>query len=99
MAGPVPKDHPWRQMAKNKESSEMKRAILFVSVAVVLAALTGCRTDCGQCACRGGCNGRAGGYGGADAMEGSPTAAVAYPYYTVHGPRDFLDKNPESLGP
>jgi hypothetical protein len=32
-------------------------------------------------------------------MEGSPTAAVAYPYYTVHGPRDFLDKNPESLGP
>jgi hypothetical protein len=29
---------------------------------------------------------------------GPPTAAYAYPYYTLHGPRDFLLNNPPSLG-
>jgi hypothetical protein len=29
-----------------------------------------------------------------------PSAAmVAYPYYTVHGPRDFFAKNTPSIGP
>jgi hypothetical protein len=31
--------------------------------------------------------------------EGPPTAQVAYPYYTVRGPRDFLIDNPPSIGP
>jgi len=26
-------------------------------------------------------------------------ATVAYPYYTTRGPRDFLDRNPQSIGP
>jgi hypothetical protein len=30
---------------------------------------------------------------------GPPTAAVTYPYYTVRGPRDFLARNPPSIGP
>jgi hypothetical protein len=30
---------------------------------------------------------------------GPPTAQVAYPYYTVRGPRDFLLDDPPSLGP
>ncbi len=30
---------------------------------------------------------------------GPPVAQTAYPYYTVHGPRDFLLNNPPSLGP
>ena len=30
---------------------------------------------------------------------GPPTGAVAYPYYTTRGPRDFLAKNPASIGP
>ena len=29
---------------------------------------------------------------------GPPTAAYAYPYYTVRGPRDFLMKNPPTIG-
>ena len=29
---------------------------------------------------------------------GPPTGAYAYPYYTLHGPRDFLVDNPPSLG-
>jgi hypothetical protein len=36
------------------------------------------------------------------AAEPSPepsAAAVAYPYYTVRGPRDFLVDNPPSIGP
>ena len=32
-------------------------------------------------------------------MSGPPTAQVAYPYYTVRGPRDFLLDDPPSLGP
>ena len=34
-------------------------------------------------------------YGG---PNGSPGAAVAYPYYTTRGPRDFLLDNPPSIG-
>ena len=30
--------------------------------------------------------------------EGPPTAQVAYPYYTIRGPRDFLLDNPPSIG-
>lgn len=29
---------------------------------------------------------------------GPPTAAVAYPYYTIRGPRDFLVDDPPPLG-
>jgi hypothetical protein len=32
------------------------------------------------------------------AVAGPPTAGVAYPYYTVRGPRDFLLDNPPSIG-
>lgn len=35
----------------------------------------------------------------ADLMAGDATPTVTYPYYTTHGPRDFLAKNPPSLGP
>jgi hypothetical protein len=31
--------------------------------------------------------------------SGPPTGAVAYPYYTNRGPRDFLADNPPSIGP
>jgi hypothetical protein len=30
---------------------------------------------------------------------GPATGAVTYPYYTTRGPRDFLDRNPPSIGP
>jgi hypothetical protein len=36
---------------------------------------------------------------GAIGPAGPPTGAVAYPYYTTRGPRDFLAKNPTSIGP
>lgn len=29
---------------------------------------------------------------------GMPGAVVAYPYYTIRGPRDFLLDNPPSIG-
>jgi hypothetical protein len=31
--------------------------------------------------------------------QGPPQAAVAYPYYTTRGPRDFFANNPNSIGP
>lgn len=30
---------------------------------------------------------------------GPPSGAMAYPYYTVRGPRDFFADNPSSIGP
>jgi hypothetical protein len=30
---------------------------------------------------------------------GPATGAITYPYYTTRGPRDFLAKNPPSIGP
>lgn len=30
--------------------------------------------------------------------QGPPTAQVAYPYYTIRGPRDFLLNNPPTIG-
>lgn len=32
-------------------------------------------------------------------QPGPPTAAITYPYYTVRGPRDFLQRNPSPIGP
>ena len=36
---------------------------------------------------------------GATYPPGPPSGAVAYPYYTTRGPRDFLAKCPPSIGP
>ncbi len=36
---------------------------------------------------------------GATCPPGPPSGAVAYPYYTTRGPRDFLAKCPPSIGP
>lgn len=62
-----------------------------------------CDSGCGGGGC--GCNG-----GGSFAArpprnsngafdDGPPGGQVAYPYYTNRGPRDFLVRNPQSIGP
>jgi hypothetical protein len=33
------------------------------------------------------------------ADPGPASGAVAYPYYNLRGPRDFLERNPQSIGP
>jgi hypothetical protein len=33
------------------------------------------------------------------AAPGPASGAVAYPYYNLRGPRDFLVRNPQSIGP
>jgi hypothetical protein len=66
---------------------------------------------CQQCAekiargfCGGGCGGGGicptGTYPETPAFNpGPPVGQVAYPYYTVRGPRDFLLDKPQSIGP
>jgi hypothetical protein len=40
------------------------------------------------------------GDGGDEGFNPGPTAGtIAYPYYTTRGPRDFLARNPQSIGP
>ncbi len=50
----------------------------------------GCR-DCGPRSARRGMDN--------NYYPGEPTGAVAYPYYTNRGPRDFLANDPQSIGP
>jgi hypothetical protein len=62
-----------------------------------------CDTPCPPCkACRGlGCHlckHRAQDNVGQFA-PGPPVGQVTYPYYTTRGPRDFLDRNPQPIGP
>jgi hypothetical protein len=49
------------------------------------------------CHCKGPCRCPRGDEAAAPA--GPATGAVTYPYYTTRGPRDFLAKNPPSIGP
>lgn len=59
-----------------------------------------CRSGCGLGGRMMGCNPHAGGYPEAQNFNpGPPSGQVAYPYYTVRGPRDFLRNNPPSIGP
>jgi len=64
----------------------------------------GCKAGCGGSS-RGGRDGRGlcphrGGYPESYNCSASPPGGqVAYPYYTVRGPRDFFLDNPHSLGP
>lgn len=84
------------------------RYTLFTLLAVfALCVATGCtqtRNYAGTCAaapetCQG-CGPAAGPYGpGCAADPGPAVGAVAYPYYTLHGPRDFLARCPRSIGP
>lgn len=41
----------------------------------------------------------AGAAGGAAAQAGPSVGQVTYPYYTLRGPRDFLEQNPTPIGP
>jgi hypothetical protein len=74
-----------------------------------------CNTCCSRCRCmiEGVASGFCGGCGPGGGMcphgmgypeypsfnPGPPVAQVAYPYYTVRGPRDFLRNNPPTIGP
>ncbi|MBM4004487.1 MAG: hypothetical protein FJ295_14600 [Planctomycetes bacterium] len=81
----------------------MKRLLLAVAAVVVVFA-NGChhhnlaRNSSGCRSC-----GRGGAMAGMreipdNGQEGPAMASVAYPYYTLHGPRDFLQNNPPTLG-
>jgi len=92
----------------------MKRALIACFAVGILAILSGCTTDraarhgnCVQteCTCaKTGC-GRPDcphcGHRGRQAANdpGPQTGAITYPYYTLRGPRDFLVRNPPSIGP
>jgi hypothetical protein len=86
-----------------KETRPMKLASFTLLAALVLAGLSGCAEDqaCRQAAMgqQGGGDGRGCCRGPMPDTPGPPTAEVTYPYYTLHGPRDFLDANPRSIGP
>ncbi|MCE9547907.1 MAG: hypothetical protein K8T25_20745 [Planctomycetia bacterium] len=82
----------------------MKRAILLVLMAV--SGVSGCccphkAVHYGGGGCAGGCSscGRNGAASEQYTDSGPGMAGVTYPYYTTRGPRDFLAKNPPSIGP
>lgn len=84
----------------------MKRLLVAMLLAVCLGSSSGCALidrvfhcrPCGGPRCGGRCP-----YGSASGGpmydSGPPSGAVAYPYYSNRGPRDFLVDNPPSIGP
>jgi hypothetical protein len=87
----------------------MRRTFFALAISVVLAAFAGCTCDyCNQgsgchvqpAGCRTPCAGggcRAGGGQAGGQQQGGGT--VTWPYYTIRGPRDFLETHPQSIGP
>lgn len=82
----------------------MKRLMTSALLLTLIAAMTGCACNCDHCSRLGnrlGGGRLAGGgrFGGEMYGGGAPSPTVAYPYYTVRAPRDFLAKNPRDIGP
>ncbi len=78
----------------------MKRGLFALAAVVLMVVSSGCANNCVTCGSRGGARATARGAAQACAMpSGPPTAQVAYPYYTVRGPRDFFLDDPQPLGP
>ncbi len=77
----------------------MKSAMFALFVAAMIVGSSGCRgidplskggsSEAAGCATCG---------GGPQYQPGPPSAQVANPYYTLHGPRDFLARDPRSVG-
>ena len=102
----------WKPARQALKDSTFMRNFLLALLSAGFLAVAGCTCyDCNQqpCAChsdqkalcpRCGFNPcRCGlGLGRGDSGAGQP-GYVAYPYYTTRGPRDFLDRNPPSIGP
>jgi hypothetical protein len=89
----------------------MKRLMALLLAVSLLGLVAGCvdgpsgqarHGGCAQgCGLHGpGCGGKCGGLHGNEAYNpGPPIGQVTYPYYTVRGPRDFLQRTPTPIGP
>ncbi|MCR4410855.1 MAG: hypothetical protein NUV77_00345 [Thermoguttaceae bacterium] len=93
----------------------MKRLLVSLLAASMLAAVVGCANGPGGCdsgcdqaqncarraglVCRRGGDPARGGRGSEAFTPGPPIGQVTYPYYTVRGPRDFLQRVPTPIGP
>jgi len=76
----------------------MRQAILALAASTFLALLAGCACNncCNQC---NSCAGKSAAVRQPTQQPAAPGGTVSYPYYTLHGPRDFLETHPQSLGP
>ncbi|MFT5522722.1 MAG: hypothetical protein ACI9HK_000666 [Pirellulaceae bacterium] len=78
----------------------MKRTLLILA-AIITISTTGClRRQCNSCNGELGSNiqNRVHPQAPEFNQPGPPSAAVAYPYYTVRGPRDFFINDPPTIG-
>ena len=71
----------------------MRHAFFVLAASTFLAVVAGCA--CNNC-----CNqGHGDPAGHRQAAPPDPGGAVSYPYYTLRGPRDYLETHPQSIGP
>ena len=77
----------------------MRHTFLVLAASTFLALLAGCACN-NNC-----CNNQSGKAAGvvpptaSKPQQAGPGGAVSYPYYTIRGPRDFLETHPQSIGP
>ncbi|MGA2619204.1 MAG: hypothetical protein ABSF26_16470 [Thermoguttaceae bacterium] len=89
----------------------MRHGLIIMAAALGLALMAGCASQ-QHPPCNGSCPAAATPCQGGDPAAGCPAGqgrpaqaapaaggTVAYPYYTTRGPRDFLESNPQSIGP
>ena len=82
----------------------MRSRLVALAASTILAVLAGC--CCYHAPYKNGacppapeaCNNRPA-PAAAAAPVSAPSGEVAYPYYTTRGPRDFLQTNPQTIGP
>jgi hypothetical protein len=76
----------------------MRHSFLILAASTFLAMFAGCA--CNQCGAP--CQNNAGGVSRQPqqaAASNGQGGVVSYPYYTMRGPRDFLETHPQSIGP
>ena len=79
----------------------MRHSILILAASTFLAMFAGCAcsNQCNSCRNNGAVGQQRQPAADAGGQAGQGGGTVSYPYYTMRGPRDFLETHPQSLGP
>ncbi len=76
----------------------MRHTFIILAASAALVAIGGCACNNGCNSCNSGAHKAAAGPQQQPAQQAGSGGVVSYPYYTMRGPRDFLETHPQSIG-